>query len=83
MMSSDRKTRDFADYYYIYLSIVKAQRSDQEESEWKHQKGSQNNVNDGLCQINWLHIMDTAMPKEASTERQWFLVMRPGKSHLW
>jgi len=32
MMSSDQKTRDFGDYYYIYLCIIKAQRSDQEES---------------------------------------------------
>jgi len=82
MTSSDRKTRDFGDYYYIYLSIIKAQRSDQEESKWKCQKGSQNNVNDGLCQINWLHIVDTAMAKWAATERQRFLVMRHGKSHL-
>jgi len=48
----DRKTRDFGDYYYIYLCIIKEQRSDQEESKWKHQKDSQNNVYDGLCQIN-------------------------------
>jgi len=34
------------------------------------------------CQIKWLHIADTAMAKWASTERQRFLVMRPGKSHL-
>jgi hypothetical protein len=39
-------------------------------------------VNDGLCQIKWLHIVDTAMAKWASMERQRFLVMRPGKSHL-
>jgi len=83
MKSSDRKTRDFGVYYSIYLCIIKAQRSDQEESKWKHQKGSQNNVNDGLCQINGLHIVDTAMAKWASTERQQFLVMGPGKSHLW
>jgi len=82
MTSSDRKTQDSGDYYYIYLSIIKAQRSDQEESEWKRQKGSQNNVNDGLCQINWLHIVDRAMAKWASTELQWFVFIRPEKSHL-
>jgi len=82
MMSIDRKTRDFGDYYSIYLCIIKEQRSDQEESKWKRQKGSQNNVNDGLCQNSWLHIVDTAMAKLASMERQQFLVMRPGKSHL-
>jgi len=82
MTSIDRKTWDFGDSYYIYLSIIKEQRSDQEESEWKRQKGSQNNVNDGLCQIKWLRIVDTAMAKWASTERQRFLFMRLGKSHL-
>jgi len=82
MTSIDRKTWDFGDYYYIYSWIIKEQRIDQEESKWKRQKGSQNNVNDGLCQIELLHIVDTAMAKWASTERQRFLVMRPGKSHL-
>jgi hypothetical protein len=62
MTSIDRKTRDFGDYYYIYLCIIKEQRSDQEESKCKRQKGSQNNVNDGLYQ-NKLHIVDTAMAK--------------------
>jgi len=83
MSSSDRKIWDFEDYHYMHLCIIKAQRRDQEESKWKHQKDSQNIVNDGLCQINWLHIVDTAMAKWASMERQQFLVMRPGKSHLW
>jgi len=78
MMSIDRKTRDFGDYY-IYLCIVKEQRSDQEESKWKRQKGSQNNVNDGQSQNKWLYIVDTAMAKWASTQRQRLLVMRPGK----
>jgi hypothetical protein len=32
MTSIDRKTRDFGDYYYIYLCIITEQRSDQEES---------------------------------------------------
>jgi hypothetical protein len=32
MTSIDRKTQDFGDYYYIYLCIIKEQRSDQEES---------------------------------------------------
>jgi hypothetical protein len=32
MTSIDRKTRDFGDYYYIYLCIIKEQRSDREES---------------------------------------------------
>jgi hypothetical protein len=82
MTNIDRKTRDFGDYYYLYLSIIKEQRSDQEESKWKRQKGSQNNVNDRLYQNKWLHIADTAMAKWASTERQQFLVMRPGKYHL-
>jgi len=50
MMSIDRKTRDFGDYYYIYLSIIKEQHSDQEQSKGKCLKGSQINVNDGLCQ---------------------------------
>ena len=44
-------TRDFGDYYYIYLCNIKEQRSVQEESKQQRQKGSQNNVNDGLCQI--------------------------------
>jgi len=26
-------------------------------------KAAKNNVNDGLCQIRWLHIADTAMAK--------------------
>jgi hypothetical protein len=82
MKSIDWKTRDFGDYYYIYLCIIKEQHSDQEESKWKRQKGSQNNVNDGLYQIKWLHIVDTAMAKWASTERQQFLVICPGKSPL-
>jgi len=52
MMSIDRKTWDFGDYYYfIYLGVIKEQCSDQEESKSKCQKGGQNNVNDGLCQI--------------------------------
>ena len=58
---------------------MKEQWSDQEESIWKRQKGSQNKVNDGLCQNEWLHIVDTAMAKWVSTERQRLLVMRPGK----
>jgi len=57
----------FGDYYYIYLCILMNKHSDQEESKWKCQKGSQNNVNDGLYQIKWLHIVDTAMVKW----RQW------------
>jgi len=80
--SIDRKTRDFGDYYYLYLCIIKEQGSYQEECEWKRKKGSQYNVNDRLCQIQWLHIVDTAMAKRASMALQWFLVMRPGKSHL-
>jgi len=83
MTSIDWKTRDFGNYYYIYPCIIKEQRSDQEESKWKHQKGSQHNENDGLYQIEWLHIVDTAMAKWASTECQQFLIMRPRKSHLW
>jgi len=63
MTSIDQKTQDFGDYYYIYLCIIKEQCSDQQESKWKRQKGSQNNVNDELCQIKWLHIVDTAMAK--------------------
>jgi hypothetical protein len=70
MMSIDQKTRDFGDYYYIYLCIIKEQRSDQEESKWKRQKGGQNHVNDGLYQIKWLHIVDTAMAIWVSTERE-------------
>jgi hypothetical protein len=68
MTSIDRNSRDFGVYYYIYLCIIKEQCSDQEESKWKCLKGSQNNVNDGLCQIKWLDIGDTAMAKWASTE---------------
>jgi hypothetical protein len=49
-MIIDRKTLDFGEYYYIYLCIIKEQRSDQEESKGKRQKGSQNNMNDELCQ---------------------------------
>jgi hypothetical protein len=82
MMSIDWKTWDFGDNYYVYLCIIKEQRSDQEESKWKCLKGSQNNVNDELYQIKWLHIVDTAMAKWVSSERQQFLFMRPGKSHL-
>jgi len=63
MTSIDRKTRDFGDYYFIYLCIIKEPHSDEEESKWKRQKGSQNNVNDGLCQIQWLRIVDTTMAK--------------------
>jgi len=70
MTSVDRKTWDVGDYYYIYICIINEQRSDQEESKWKHQKGSQNNVNDGLGQIKWLHIVDTSMAKWASMERE-------------
>ena len=32
MTSIDRKAWVFRDYYYIYLCIIKEQRSDQEES---------------------------------------------------
>jgi hypothetical protein len=63
MTSIDRKTRDLGDYYYIYLCIIKEQRSDQEESKRKRQKGCQNKVNDGLCQNKRLYIVDTAMAK--------------------
>jgi len=63
MTSIDREKRDFRDYYHIYLFIIREPLSDQEESKWKRQKNSQNNVNNGLCQINWLHIVDTAMAK--------------------
>jgi hypothetical protein len=70
MTSIDRKTRDFADFSYIYLCIIKEQHIDQEESKWKHQNGSYHNVHDGLRQIKWLQIVDTAMAKWASTERQ-------------
>ena len=35
MTNIDQKTRDFGDYYYIYLCIIKEQRSDQEECKWK------------------------------------------------
>jgi hypothetical protein len=52
MTSIDRKTRDFGDYYYIYLCIIKEQHTNQEESKGKQQKGSQNDVNDGLWQIS-------------------------------
>jgi len=49
--SIERKTRDFGDYYYIYLCIIKEQRSDQEESKYNPQKGSKDDVNDRLCKI--------------------------------
>jgi hypothetical protein len=48
MTSIDRKTLVFGDYNFIYMCIIKEQGSDQEETKWKRQKGSQNNVNDGL-----------------------------------
>jgi len=70
MTSIDQKTRDLGDYYYVYQCSIIEQRSEQEESERKCQKGSQNNVNDGLCQIKWLYILGTAMAKWASIEHQ-------------
>jgi len=82
MTSIDRKTRDFEDFYYKYLCIIKEQRSYHEECKWKRKKGCHNNVNDKLCQIQWLHIVDTGMAKWASTERQRFLVMRSWISRL-
>jgi len=49
MTRIDRKTQYFWEYYSIYPCIIKEQRSNQEESTQKQQKGSQNKVNDGLC----------------------------------
>jgi len=63
MLSIDRKAREYGDNYYIQSCIIKEQLSDQEESKWIFQKGSQNNVNDGLYQIKWLYIVDTGMAK--------------------
>ena len=37
-------------------------------------------MNDGLCQIKWLHIVDTPVAQWASTERQKFLVVYFGYS---
>jgi hypothetical protein len=51
MTTIEGRTQDFGDYYYIYLCIVKKQRSEGEQCKSKRKKGSQNNVNDGLCQI--------------------------------
>jgi hypothetical protein len=51
MTRIDQNARDVEDYFNIYLCIMKDQRNDQEESKWKPPKGSQNNVNDGVCQI--------------------------------
>jgi len=64
MTSIDRKERDFGVYYHlqlvdtvkyilknIFIYIIKGQCSDQEESQWKHLKGCQNNVNDRKCKI--------------------------------
>jgi len=78
----------FGDYYYpefadtvkyiekdILIWIIKQQCSDWDESKWKCFKDCQLNVNDGLRQIKWLNIVDPAMEKWASTERQRFFVM--------
>jgi len=54
----------------IFICIIKVQCSDQEERKWKPYKGCQINVNDGLRQIKWLHIVDTPMAKWVSMERQ-------------
>jgi len=75
MTSIDWKARDFGPYDYIFISIIKEQCSDQGESEWKCSKGCQNNVNDELRQIKWLHDVDTPVAKWASTECQQFVVM--------
>jgi hypothetical protein len=47
----------------ISKSIIIEQSGDKEETKWKLQKACQNNVNDGLCQNEWLYILDTAMAK--------------------
>jgi len=80
MTTIDRKKRDFAVYYYLqlpdtvkyilndwFICIIKAQSSDEEESQWKCLKGCQNNVKDELCKINWFGIADTAVAKWTST----------------
>jgi len=84
-MSVDWKEQDFWVYYDlqsantvkcnlmdIFIGIIKEQCSDEGESKWKQQKGCQNNVNDILCQINWLHIADTHIAKWELPERQQF-----------
>jgi hypothetical protein len=80
--SIGQKARDSGKYFYICVCIIKEQCSYQEERKWKCQKGSQNNVNVELCQIEWLAIVDTARAKWASKEHQRFVVMRPGKLQL-
>jgi len=85
MTSSNRKAWDCGDYCYlqsadtvmyifkdIFVCIIKEQCSDQEESKRKQYKDCQNNVNDRLHQIKWLHIVDTPKAKWASTECQQF-----------
>jgi len=74
MMSIDRKERDFWVYHHlqsadtvnyilkdIFISITKEQCSDQGESKWKREKECENNMNDRLLHIKWLHIADTLM----------------------
>ena len=88
MTSSDRMAQHVGYYYSpeflstvkyilkdIFICINKEQCSDQEEHEWKREKGCPIILNDGLHQIQWLHNVDTPVAKWASTERQWFLVM--------
>jgi len=72
MTSIDQMAQDFGDYHHIFIYIIKEQWSDQEESKWWCENGSKNNVNDGVHQIKWLHIVDTPMAKWASMERQQF-----------
>jgi hypothetical protein len=48
--------------------IIKEQCSDPEERNWKRKKWCQINVNDGLHQIKWLHIVDTPIVKWVSME---------------
>jgi hypothetical protein len=80
MTSIKQKDWKFGEYYYlqlattvkyilndIFVCIIKAESSNQEESRWKLKKGCQTNVNDRLCKINWLHIADTPKAKWVTT----------------
>jgi len=87
-MSIDRIEWVLGVYYYlqladtlkyilkdIFICIIKEQCSDKGESTWRRYKGCHNTVNDIAGQIEWYHIVDTAIAKWASTERQWFFVL--------
>jgi len=60
----------------MFICIVEEQCNNDRHSTWWRWNVCQNTITEYLCQIVWMHIVDTPVAKWATTEHQWLLVLK-------